>query len=296
MNLYRKLFGRFQAPADDDGGDLPGTVDRGDDIQEPVAPEPAAAEPAPEAEPEAAAEPEAEPEPEVEPEPAPESEKPAKHKQTANERVREVIEKSKAREAEYQAKIRSLEAAQATGKLAEDFQAAEAKLGEMEAQYAQLLLDGEAKEAAKLRGEMRQLERAVLNEQSRQEVSAAKESVKEELQYDRTIASLERDYPQIDPDSDAYDNDAVTEILDLHKGLMLQGLPASMAIGRAVKYVLGSTVKTETEAPAATDKGLQRTKEAKVRNADAAQKQPASTSKVGFDSDKAGGPGPDAMI
>lgn len=284
MNLYRKLFGRLQAPMDD-GADLAG-ADRGDELL----PEPVVEDEAPEVE---AKEPEAkEPEAEVEEDDEEEAEaKPeepvVKHKQTAKERVREVIEKSKAREAEYKAKIQELEAAQSRGKLAEDFSAAEQRLGEMEEKYAQLLMDGEAKEATKLRGEMRQLERAMTNEQSRQEALAAKESVKEELKYDTAISTLEATYPQIDPDSNDYDKEAVAEILDLHKGLMSQGLPPSMAIARAVKYVLGNATKPDTT-PSVVDKGLQRTKEAKVRNAAVAGKQPVSTSKAGVDSDRFG--------
>ena len=293
MNLYMKLFGQFRAPAGDDGSDLPGPVDRGDDLPEAVTPEEA-----PQAEPETEVEVEADEEVEAEEEAKEEVKEetppPKKHKQTANERVREVIEKSKAREAEYQAKIKELEASNQRGKLAEDFQAAETRLGEMEEKYAQLLMDGEAKEATKLRGEMRQLERAMYNEQARLESLAAKDAAKEEIKYDSTISSLEAKYPQIDPDSTEYDNEVVTEVLALHKGLMSQGLPPSMAISRAVKYVLGSSAPVSDVQ--ASDKGLQRVKDAKTRNAAVVAKQPPVTSKVGFDSDKAGGPGPDAIM
>jgi hypothetical protein len=59
-------------------------------------------------------------------------------------------------------------------------------------------------------------------------------------------------------------------------------------VQRAVKYVLGSPPAAES-APVGQEKGLQRIRDAKAKNAEAVKKQPPSTSKVGADSDKMGG-------
>jgi hypothetical protein len=117
----------------------------------------------------------------------------------------------------------------------------------------------------------------------------AKEAAKEEIRYDATVSNLEALYPEINPDADEYDSDAVDEILTIHKGLVAQGLPASLSIQRAVKYVLGAPTQDEDRGDVLQDKGLQRTTEAKKRNVEAAKKQPANTAKVGADSDKLGG-------
>lgn len=211
-------------------------------------------------------------------------------KQTANERIQELIRKNKDREAEYQARIKELESNQAMVKVAEDLAEAETKLTDMEEKYAQLLLDGNTKEATRIRQEMRQLERAITQQQTRQESLQVKEAAKEEIRYDATVSNLEATYPQINPDSDDYDTDAVDEILTIHKGLVAQGLPASLSIQRAVKYVLGAPAADDADkGDSFADKGLQRTTDAKKRNVEAAKKQPASTAKVGADSDKLGG-------
>jgi hypothetical protein len=215
--------------------------------------------------------------------------KPRKGKQSANERIQELISRNKTREAEYQARIKDLEETQAKLRVAEDLTEAEGKLAEMEEQYAQLLLDGSAKDAAKIRQEMRQLERAIYSQQSQQASQQAKEAAKEEIRYDSTVSTLETVYPEINPDAEEYDVEAVDEVLALHRGLVSQGLPPSMAVQRAVKYVFGDRSKAASGAAPQVDKGLQRIKDTKTRNAEAAKKQPASTSKVGADSDKLGG-------
>lgn len=216
-------------------------------------------------------------------------EKPRRGKQSANDRIQELIRKNKDREAEYQARIKELESNQAMVKVAEDLADAEVKLTEMEEKYAQLLLDGNTKEATRIRQEMRQLERAITKQQSQQDSLQVKEAAKEEMRYDATVSSLEATYPQISPDSDDYDTDAVEEILTIHKGLVAQGLPASLSIQRAVKYVLGAPSTNDDKGDDIVDKGLQRTKDAKNRNVDASKKQPANTAKVGADTDKLGG-------
>jgi hypothetical protein len=214
--------------------------------------------------------------------------RPRKGKQSANERIQELISRNKTREAEYQARIKELETTQAKLKVAEDLTEAEGKLAEMEEQYAQLLLDGSAKDAARIRQEMRQLERAIYSQQSAQASLQAKEAAKEEIRYDSTVSTLELVYPEINPDAEEYDVEAVDEVLALHRGLVNQGLPPSMAVQRAVKYVFGERTKATADAPQ-EEKGLQRIKDTKSRNVEAAKKQPASTAKVGADSDKLGG-------
>lgn len=291
MKLYQLLFGRVQAPLDE-GTDL-ATMDRGDEL---LPPDPVKNEPEVKAETLDEALKDGEEVDKVEPETIEVSEEeeaeeagPKKHRQTANERIQELISRNKEKEAAYQAKIKELEEQNSRVKLAENVEEAENKIQEMEEQYANLLADGELKKAAELRKEMRAMERAVVQAQARQEAMQAKEMTKEELKYDTTVSTLEGLYPQINPESAEYDTDVVQEVLALHQGLMSQGLPPSMAIQRAVKYVLGAA-NPKDEAPK-EDRGLQRTKDAKVRNAEAAQRQPASTTKIGADSDKVGKPG-----
>lgn len=287
MLIQRKLFSALMYPADGDGGDLGGASDRGDDLlpsnvekfdKEEIQQELDLDldEDKKEDETEKPADADVSEEDEVD--------KPKKSK-SANERIQDLITKNKSREAEYQAKIKELEENQVRVKLAEDLSEVENTLSEMEEKYAQLLMDGEAKQATQLRSEIRKLEKAVYTQQARLESTYAKDAAKEEIRYDSTISSLENVYPEINPDSESYDSESVQEILSIHRGLVSQGLPPSLSIQRAVKYVLGVPNAGDTS----SDKGLQRVKDTKVRNADAAKRQPASSQRVGVDSDKMGG-------
>jgi hypothetical protein len=166
----------------------------------------------------------------------------------------------------------------------------------MEEKYAQLLLDGSAKEAAKIRQEMRALERAIGVAQARQEATSAKESVKAELLYDQTVEKLEMAYPMLNPDAEEFDNEIATEVIELHSAMVARGTQPHLAVQRAVKYVLAE--RGLSTAPASGDKGdafdpkargLQRTLDTKNRNADAAKRQPGNTAKIGADSDALGG-------
>lgn len=220
-----------------------------------------------------------------------------KGKRTANERIQELIRRNKDREAEYQARIKELEEATSRSKVSEDLQAAEAQLDELEEKYQQLMLDNNPKEAKLVRQQMRQMERAIIQQQTIQEAQRAKEMAKEEIRYDAAVSDIESRYPILNPDSEVFDDEVAAEVLDVHSGLVARGTPPSAAIRRAVKYVLadrgidgkGEEVADEDEEDSTKARGLQRTKEAKTKNADAAKRQPASTLKVGADSDKLGG-------
>lgn len=287
MFTQRKLFGFVQYPADGDGNDLGGApVDRGDDLLPPD-PEVPADNPPADKEPELDLDKEPDPAKDAKPEEGADGEDEGKGKKgkSANERIQDLINKGKAREAEYQAKIKELEDSQARMKVAEDLTEVENKLAEMEEKYAQLLLDGDAKQATALRAEIRKMEKAVYMQQAKMESMQAKDAAKEEIRYDSTVATLEEAYPQINPDSEEYDPEQVDEILAIHKGLVSQGLPPSLSIQRAVKYVLGAP----SVANATTERGLQRAKDTKLKNAEAAKKQPADLGVAGTDSDKMGG-------
>lgn len=293
MNLYRKLFGSFRNEATE-LGDAGGGADRGDDFTPTddaadIAPEPEKKEPESAAEEDASS---TQAEDATEPEKAKDDAKPrGKRGPIPLDRHEAILGKARAREEQYQARIKELEEQQARLKITEDVAQAEGKLAEMEEKYAQLLADGELKEAAKTRAEMRAMERALYQAEVRQEAARAKDQAKEEIRYDTTISQLEAMYPQLVPDGDEYDADAVAEVLALHKGLMAQGLPPSTSIQRAVKYVLGApSSKGESTGDVTGERGLQRTQQQKAKNAQAAQRQPASTAQVGLDSDKMGGP------
>lgn len=212
-----------------------------------------------------------------------EEEEPRKPRKTAKDRIQELIAKNKEKESQYLARIAELEEIAKKVKTSEEVEKVESKLEEMEEQYASLIADGELKKAAALRKEMRNLERLIVQKEAEQQAMRAKDAAKEEIKYDATVSALEEMYPQINPESDEYDEDTVKEILAIHQGLVLQGTSPSTAIQKAVKYVLGSPQVAESK-----QKAEERTKESKKKVAEVMKKQPAMSNKAGIDSDKAG--------
>lgn len=289
------------------------TIDRGDDLLIPDPHNPVddkaaldAAAAAAEAEAAAAAakgdntDPEADPAADPAADPEADPDKP-KGKKTANERIQELIRRNKDREADLQRQIADLQKATSATATAANLDQAEAQLAEMEEKYAQLLLDGSAKEAAAVRQQMRQMERAISVAEARQEAAQAKDAVKAELAYDATVAQIESRYPALDPDAEEFDADLAQEVLELHTGLVAKGVAPSASILRAVKYVMADRGVTASDdrgdnAPDPKVAGLKRTLDTKARNAAAARSQPPNAVKIGADSSALGGDVSEASV
>ena len=223
--------------------------------------------------------------------------KPKGGKKSANERIQELIRRNKEREADYQRQIADLQKATSVSKTTENLEQAESQLSAMEEKYAQLLLDGSAKEAAAVRQQMRQMERAISIAEARQEAASAKDAVKAELAYDATVAQIEARYPALNPDAEEFDGELAQEVIELHTALVGRGLAPATAIQRAVKYVMAERGESAAVAEA-DDKGdvvdpkvagLKRTLDTKNRNAAAARAQPPNAVKIGADSSVLGG-------
>lgn len=281
-------------PADD-------IIDRGDDLLPPDISDPAADKAALDAAAEAAAaedkgdDPAADPAADTAADPEKTDEdKPKGGRKSANERIQELIRRNKEREADYQRQIAELQKATSATTTAANLDQAEKQLSELEEKYAQLLLDGSAKEAAAVRQQMRQMERAISVAEARQEAAQAKDAVKAELAYDATVAQIEDRYPALNPDAEEFDGELAQEVIELHTALVGRGLAPATAIQRAVKYVMAE----RGEAAPANDKGdvvdpktagLKRTLDTKARNAAAAKAQPPNAVKIGADSSALGG-------
>lgn len=213
-------------------------------------------------------------------------------KKTANERIQELIRRNKEREADYQRQIAELQKATSVAKTSENLEQAEAQLTELEEKYSQLILDGSAKEAAAVRQQMRQLERAISVAEARQEAAAAKDAVKAELAYDAAVEQIESRYPELNPDAEEFDGELAQEVIELHTALVGRGLAPAAAVQRAVKYVMAQRPAADDARGDVVDPkvaGLKRTMETKGRNADASKRQPPNAAKIGADSTALGG-------
>lgn len=157
------------------------------------------------------------------------------------------------------------------------------------------LAEGDTKAATRMMTEIRrknaELNAATIAQRDAEIMARAVEKVR----YDEALDRIERAYPQLDPDSEEYDEDVYQDVVDLMQAGQRRGLSATKALQRAVDRVLGADTSAQKRATTTTprvseeDVAAQRRGEAVKRNLDAARRQPPATHRAGAGNDVAGG-------
>ena len=284
----------------------PSNMDRGDVIEE-VKTEPVEEpkeepkeEPTEEPKEEPTEEPKDEPteEPKEEPEDKPRDEKGRFEAKIPKSRFDEQVgkeraarEAAEARAAELERQLRSQEAVKIK---TQEIEGIEATITELETKHAELLLDGNSKEAAAVMKEIRHAERQIARAEADALADRRISQTLEAQKFDTVVARLEADYPQFNPESEAYDSDLVELVLTKQQKLMQnEGLSPSQAMEKAAKGVAERFAKAPEPAKDDT-KGLaaakaeDRKQQQLSKNLDTIKKQPANMKESGIDSDKAG--------
>jgi hypothetical protein len=294
MNLYQKLFGlQLMAPADDgsDGGGG-GASDRGDDF----VPKEDEAEDAPVVE--------ADDEPDEDEKVIEELTKPraadgkfAKREKTDDEvkipkaRFDSAVAKERARAEAAERRLAEIDAAQGQIQRNVDISKAEEEIRALRAQERKAVLLGDDEKASTLSDQADRLNRQIIIALAKDMSAADKSVALEEMRMELTVERIVEQYPELDENSNEFDQDLVDDVNDKQAGLMArQRMSPSKALAEAVKHVM----RNRAAAPAA-EKGaalgapVKGRKEAAVaKNLDAARRQPASARLVGADSDKFG--------
>lgn len=169
----------------------------------------------------------------------------------------------------------------------------EDEVKELRAKERKALIAGDDKTATEMSEQADRLNRQIAIEQARDMTAAAKESAREEIRWDMTLESIEKQYPALDETSSDFDQELSDDVIDAMNGIMRrERLPRSQALVKAVQKVMerSQTVEKQEEGKGLRSAGKEEDrKEAAVKkNVDAANRQPASTKKVGADSDKHG--------
>ena len=217
-------------------------------------------------------------------------EKPRKRIRIPKERFDEAMSKARAREEALNRRIAELEGKVTSTEKKTELSALQTKLSELQDKYEDLLVDGDKDGARKVRVELEQLRDQLIEERTTSKSDAAKRAAIEELKYDSQLANLEGKYPEINPDSEGYNEEKTEEVGVLLEAFVARGFTRHAALSKAVKYVLGEPKSEkskagEEEAEAIREK---RAVEARKKAAQAAKQQAPATDKVGMDSDKAG--------
>ena len=185
----------------------------------------------------------------------------------------------------------------------------EAKIIELEKEYAQLITDGKGAEAATKMGEIRKLDRAVSEARSDFKIQAAEANAVERTRYGIALERIEEANPKLNPDHDDFDETLQDEVADLAAAYRTRGMTATQALQKAVKLLVEPTTKRQQAAvdtsprvnaddlseedkkaaAAAEETKKKREADARKKAAETIAKTPASTTKTGLNSDAAGG-------
>lgn len=215
-------------------------------------------------------------------------------------RHKAMLEKERASRAALEQELAMLKQGKQVADTNEQLTEAENKVIGLEKEYTKLLVDGEIEKAAAKMAEIRRLERSITETKSTFQIQAAEARAYERVQYDSTVERLETAYPVLNPDHDDYDKELTAEVVELRDGYIATGkYTRAQAIQKAAKTLLGAKTSRQeraVESEVRVDKedvakaaAAERATAQRKKNADVANKQPPSTTKIGIDSDKMGG-------
>jgi len=109
-----------------------------------------------------------------------------------------------------------------------------------EAEYQQLVLEGETDKATSLRNEIRMAEREQTMFEVQQKMGQTVQQSQEAIQLQATAKTIEEQYPILDENSQNYNSELADEVVELRDAFIMQGYQASDALTRATKYVVAS--------------------------------------------------------
>lgn len=218
-------------------------------------------------------------------------------------RHKEILAKEREAREAAEKKLAQYQGGERLAVINEDIKQAEDKVIALDKEYTKLITDGEHAKAAEKMQEIRRLERDIADKKSDLKAAAASSQAVEKMRYDITVERLEAAYPVLNPEHDDHDPDTAQDVLDLAQTYRRRGHTPAEAIQKAAKKLLGTETKKqddatsvkarvdkeEAEEKAAKEKEAERKKKQVEKNLEAGKQQPPDTSKVGADSDKAGG-------
>ncbi len=266
-------------------------IARGDVVPAAAEPEaPKVEEPAPQAELDLAPEDEVPAEPAV----APSDDDDQKGHMIPKTRFDQAVHKERERAAAAEAQLQKYQQREQQQVQAQDFEASKAQVKEMLKQHSSLLADGDLDKASEVMGDVLQLRDDMQNARMDRQADNARNSAKVEVQYDATVERLESEYPEINPDSESFDQSAVRQVQMMVTGIMQsEGKSPAEALLEATSILLkpqkDAAGLREKPSEEAIESGMRRTQQQIDKNIKTAAAQPPSADGVGADHDKTGG-------
>ena len=211
-------------------------------------------------------------------------------------RFDQAVQKERERAEAAEREVQQMRARQQQQAQAANFEESQAKIKEMLKQHSSLLADGDLDKASEVMENVLQLRDDMQNARIEQRANNARDSAKIEIKYDTTVARLEAEYPEINPDSDDFDAAAVRRVQMMVTGIMQnEGKDPATALQEATDILLkpakqakGETLRDKPSQDA-VENGMRRTQQQIDKNIKASNAQPPATNDVGADHDKTGG-------
>ena len=203
-------------------------------------------------------------------------------------------ERSARKAAEERAAALEAQLAQADTRQAQsqDLQQLEQYIEELEDARLEAEVDGDSDKVKALGREIRVTERQLVTQQAQQAAAAVSAQTLEQRELEATVARLEADVPEFNPESEVYDGELVELVLSKQTSRVRAGLNPARALIMAAEEVKQRFLqRAAAEAPA---KGLaqavaQDRRAAQVKkNLDTATRQPAAMGEAGRNADALG--------
>lgn len=204
-----------------------------------------------------------------------------------------------AKERERRADVERQLAQYQTGKQVADANVEITKLEDsvlaLEKDYAKLVTDGESDKAAAVMAQIRKAERDMAESKSDMKIQAAEARAIERARYGVALERIEQSFPILNEDHADFDQELMTEVVELKDAYQLKGYTPTVALQKAVKALVETKttrqeIAVETKPKVAEkDVAAERKKEATEKTVKAVGKTPPSLDNVGENSDKLGG-------
>jgi len=201
-------------------------------------------------------------------------------------RFDEAQRKARERQAALETRIAEMESRSARETAGTDLSVLEAEVEELNTQFEDLLLEGEADKARKVRRERDAKQNAMFDMRLAQTSRATSQAAVEQMRFDAQLAQFEAKFPAINPDSNDFNQEITNEVNEMFTVYKAAGWTETAALNKAVHYVIGEDTPAMGEDPE-----IVRSKRGQLgrkRVSKAVKKSPPSLQDKGRDSDKGG--------
>lgn len=207
-------------------------------------------------------------------------------------RFDEVNKRARARVAELESRLKSMEERAAAAGTPPDVQALETELSTKSSEYGTLVAEGKLDEAATLMNEINKINRKIGLVEAAALANTHTKETKHMDSLETLVGMYKEAFPVFDEASPDYSQDYVNYVAKLQGGFEGMGMSAAEALREAVEVAVAKFALLSPDEPAektpVEDKGKDRKTAAIDKALKAAGAQPPGLNKVGTDSDKAG--------